>query len=43
MKSLNIYFEDKEMELLEKVKTKKEMTWHDLIMHSIKLLLTNND
>ena len=36
MKSLNIWFEDKEKEFIEAKKKDSGLTWHDFILESIK-------
>jgi hypothetical protein len=42
MKSLNIWFEDKEKEFIEAKKKDSGLTWHDFILHSIKMLKGGN-
>jgi len=32
MKQLNITYEDKEFEIIERAKNKAKMTWHNLIL-----------
>jgi len=43
MKQLNITYEDKEFEIIEKAKKKADSNWHNLILSWAKNYLGEND